>query len=358
MHSYCLISASGTRNCRRVRAPQEMDQPPAFKTRRSNAVQSRRLALHVSLLEKHMAVMESERARAVRVLREELREMSTPRKALKLSPRHARIMANVETKYLAEVNVKLPSLTVGEPTIGLEGQTKPSDLSQQNHVMLKGHTGSSNNKSVVVTKSCPDVSDDSAILLSQSIDKDSHKNVDENDAAAPYDTALSSDVNQNQNQTVITHDSPRKVRRSGVYLRRSGSGNRDVNYTVGVPFKTGINQRSSKYLPPSGNSNDGSQGPSQSQDPTAVGTTTSEHLEATKADANQTQQSEDCEKLDQVKANQRSTEEPTQQSQVSVIGCETKVTTKKEDQSHYVNHLSSIVSPLTINMTLLILIHQ
>ena len=106
MHAYCLISETGRS---RARAPQEMDHPPALKTRRSNAVHSRRLALHVSLLERHMAAMETERARAVRRLHEELSQLRVPARTLNVSPGHARIVCEAEHRVVTCLLYTSPS---------------------------------------------------------------------------------------------------------------------------------------------------------------------------------------------------------------------------------------------------------
>ena len=75
MHAFCLISVAGTS---KPRAHHVRNHPPTMKIRRSNAVQTRRLALHVDLLDRHLAILETERARAVRLLREELQQLQGP----------------------------------------------------------------------------------------------------------------------------------------------------------------------------------------------------------------------------------------------------------------------------------------
>ena len=245
MHAYCLISETGRS---RARAPQEMDHPPALKTRRSNAVHSRRLALHVSLLERHMAAMETERARAVRRLQEELSQLRVPARTLNVSPGHARIVCDADHRVVTTTTttaterreeLTLPGLTLSERKASPSGRAEESYQVRQ--------------PPATVCEGLPRIPNSTALLENQLDAGHPESNKDEHKEHGPSKSPPVIPSSNSRDSYPTAESSARMKPSSGSgtnnYPRNTSGGGTGVSYTVGLPFKRGSNQRAHRSLP-------------------------------------------------------------------------------------------------------------
>ena len=173
----------------------------------------------------------------MRRLYEELSHLRVPTRTLNMSPRHARIVCDAEHRVSTEHRETLPSLTFRGRKSSSVGQ---AEMSYQVH-----------QPPAVVCEGFPLISDGLGPLQNQPVTQRTESNGDEHSVDKPPQTPVTSNASPGDNQTSERSARTKQSRRGGTYLRSTRRGSMDVPYTLGLPFKRGSIQRTSRSLPPS-----------------------------------------------------------------------------------------------------------
>ncbi|XP_076442883.1 uncharacterized protein LOC143281549 [Babylonia areolata] len=198
-----------------------MEPAPTLKTRRSNAVHSRRLALHIATLERHLAALEADRARAVRMLQEELNVLHmADRKPPSLPSSQPHLEESLHEKICGEKWRSLPTLEEGI------GNTDPKWLSV---------TCERFPPATALLDS--DSASDATKRLLKDIIKQSDPSIRLGNCSAP---------------SCVEARKTRTSRNGQFYLREPGSNNTNAPDPCppAVPFRVSISARTSKSQPP------------------------------------------------------------------------------------------------------------